>query len=444
LGGAGLGAVAGGTLGGLANRPSGNRPNWGDRNLAGNLNDLRQNNLGDIRNNFNNRNDWNNNRGDWNNWRDNHPNWREDWQNWHQDWHHGDWYHGCWHGNYNSYWNHMWNEHPVAAAFGLTAWGVNRMSYWFGYAPYYNPYWVEPVATTAYYDYSQPIVVTQPVTQETVVSTDSGQALPPDVTPQSMSTFDQARKAFLQGSYNDALKLSDQALQEAPRDAVLHEFRALVLFAIGKYKEAASTLHAVLAVGPGWDWTTLIGLYGNSSSTYTQQLRALEAFTKSNPKRADARFVLGYHYLTAGHAEAAAKQFQLVTELEPKDTLAVQLSEMLTGKPSGGEEAPPPADSAEKPSIPESALQGKWTAQGTGGSTFSLSLNDKDEFVWSYTHGGKTETVSGVYGIDGDTLALEPDGGGAMLAQVSEPKENQFHFQMIGAPKGDPGLDFKK
>jgi hypothetical protein len=33
----------------------------------------------------------------------------------------------------------------------------------------------------------------------------------------------------------------------------------------------------VLSVGPGWDWTTLIGLYP-SIDVYTTQLRALEDF----------------------------------------------------------------------------------------------------------------------------------------------------------------------
>ena len=41
-----------------------------------------------------------------------------------------------------------------------------------------------------------------------------------------------------------------------PNDASLHEFRALVLFALGQYEQAAATLYAVLSNGPGWDWTT--------------------------------------------------------------------------------------------------------------------------------------------------------------------------------------------
>ena len=46
-----------------------------------------------------------------------------------------------------------------------------------------------------------------------------------------------------------------------PNDPTLHEFRALVLFAQGQYDAAAATLYPVLNAGPGWDWTTLVGLY---------------------------------------------------------------------------------------------------------------------------------------------------------------------------------------
>ena len=38
-----------------------------------------------------------------------------------------------------------------------------------------------------------------------------------------------------------------------------------------------------------------------------QQVRALEGFTKANPRSSDGHFLLGYHYLTMSHAEAATK-----------------------------------------------------------------------------------------------------------------------------------------
>ena len=46
-------------------------------------------------------------------------------------------------------------------------------------------------------------------------------------------------------------------------------------------------MYAVLSVGPGWDWTTLISLYPNVD-VYTAQLRALEDYCKANPQSASA------------------------------------------------------------------------------------------------------------------------------------------------------------
>ena len=45
-----------------------------------------------------------------------------------------------------------------------------------------------------------------------------------------------------------------------------------MLFAVGKYDLAAGPLYAVLSVGPGWDWTTMAGLYPDID-VYTAQLR---------------------------------------------------------------------------------------------------------------------------------------------------------------------------
>ena len=147
----------------------------------------------------------------------------------------------------------------------------------------------------AAYDYSQPISTT---------------AAPPaePVAAQAGAGFDQARDAFKQGNYAQAVQLDQQALGQMPNDPNLHEFLALGLFAQGQYDQAASPLYAVLSVGPGWNWTTLIGMYPDAD-TYTQQLRALEATSRRTPSRPPAHFVLGYHYVTQGHNEAAAKQF---------------------------------------------------------------------------------------------------------------------------------------
>jgi hypothetical protein len=89
---------------------------------------------------------------------------------------------------------------------------------------------------------------------------DSGEPTTPE--QESVAKFDQARAAFYDGKYDDALKLVDEAVVKLPQDAVLHDLLASPI-RTGRYSESAAAIHAVLAVGPGWDWKTLISLYPN-------------------------------------------------------------------------------------------------------------------------------------------------------------------------------------
>jgi tetratricopeptide (TPR) repeat protein len=364
---------------------------------------------------------------------------REDWQNWHDDYfgHHHGWYHGAWCDHWGDYWSHMWSDHTAAMILGTTMWGLNRMGYWFGTGYYENPYYSEPlVVDNTTIDYSQPFLAAPPTV--IVEQPAQGAELAPGVTPAGLQEFDAARVAFYEGDYPRALTETNKALAAMPKDAVIHEFRALVLFALGKYHDAAATVHPVLAVGPGWDWTTLSSLYP-SVDTYTQQLRALEDYVTSHDKAADARFLLAYHYLTMGHKEHAAKHLAIVHKAVPNDSVTVQLGQML-GKE--GTQATPAAESNVKIDIAQ--LQGTWTAGRGSKAHFELTLDKDKAFTWVYREGKKREEVKGAYALDGDVLALEPDAGGVMLAQVSTPENGAFDFRTVGAPKSDKGLRFQK
>jgi len=377
-------------------------------------------------------------------WADNR---REDWQDFadNNHWNHGDWYHGCWNGHGGGWWDHMWDDHPAAAAVGLTWWGVNRMSSWYGYSWYYNPYYTAPATGTTVINYSEPIVVMPQETAATTPPKEGDQAAataPPAVTPDGSDTLNQARSTFYEGKYSDALKLADETLKSMPKDAVVHEFRALVLFALKRYTDAAAAINAVLAVGPGWDWTTMISLYPDVA-TYTAQLRALEAARSQNPKAADARFLLAYHYLTAGHNDAAVAELKQVVQLQPKDGVAAHLLSSLT-PPSESPAPAKPAPAAEAKPIPAEQLVGTWTASGPNNAKYSMSLTGDGNFTWGYAAGSKKQQVKGVYAIDGANLAMEPDGGGSMVAELALRDASTLHFAMVGAPENDPGLDFRR
>lgn len=345
----------------------------------------------------------------------------------------------------------MWDEHPGWMAFGLTTWGLNRLGYGFGLWGYSNPYYSDGGSFVGgggeyAYDYSQPVMDTQPIYVDTSAASSTAAASAASAGPPqaAMSTFDQARTDFYAGNYESAFTNVNLALKEMPKDAVVHEFRALTLFALGRYKDAAATIHPVLAVGPGWDWPTLVGLYP-SVDVYTDQLRKLEQYIKANPKAADALFVLAYHYLTCDHKNSAHKAFEKVVALQPADTIAAEYAKLTEPESKSGTPAPqPPADSIPADKLVSAKdVVGNWSAKGGNNTTFALNLTDQGEFTWTFTQGKNKQSVKGVYALDQNRLAMEPDTGGTMLANLTKSK-NGFHFDVDGAPKGDPGLDFSR
>jgi thioredoxin-like negative regulator of GroEL len=173
------------------------------------------------------------------------------------------------------------------------------------------------------------------------VTTEEPVAEEDPLTQEAMELFDEAREFFKNSDYEVALQLADQAIELLPSDATLHEFRALCLFALKDYQQAAATVYAVLAAGPGWNWETLASLY-RSTTTHTQQLRALEAYVRENPDDAAATFLLAYQYMTMGHLETAVTMWERVSRLLPEDQLTAQLLEAFRPDVSAPAEPAPP------------------------------------------------------------------------------------------------------
>jgi tetratricopeptide (TPR) repeat protein len=370
---------------------------------------------------------------------------RNRWDNWHDRHygHHGHWHHGHWHGHWGpgSRWNYWWDRYPVLTAFGVTTWAVNRVGWAFGYNRYSNPYAVVVVDNSTY-NYSEPIIMTPD--EQSLAADPDDTSPPPGASEEAMSTFDNAQKQFYDGDYPAALNSVNAALNEMPNDTVIHEFLALVLFALGEYPDAAATLYAVLSVGPGWDWTTMSSLYPQVS-VYTGQLRELETFRSKSPQDAAACFVLAYHYITCNHNDAAIDQLKQLVKLQPKDQLAATLLQQLDPEakiPEQPEITKPPET---VPDVSKKQLQGTWRAKRASGEQYRLSLDGKDTFVWIYTPAkGNKQEVTGVYAVEKDgVLALEMNDEGTMLAQI-DVKGNKMDFYMLGDTQGVEPLHFAK
>ena len=438
-----------------------NSVNEGNRfnnvNSGNRFNNVNAVNRGNVFNNTNNINRVNN----FNNVNRMGAGWRNPYMGYHQGWHHG-----YWGGNFGGGWG--WRPYGfgyggfglggfgyglgwglgLGTGWGLSSWMFGPMLYNWGYSNYSNPYYGggygyggnTSIAQPVVYDYSQPIDPQSATPDEAVVS-------------QTTTVFDSARESFKNGDYAKALELDDQALKTTPNDAALHEFRALSLFALKRYEEAAAVLYAVLSVGPGWDWTTLISLYGDPE-TYTQQLRALENYCSAHPQSAAPRFVLGYHYLTQGHAEAAVRQFKVVSTLQPKDQLTAQLIQQIqhTDQPSDGSgAATTPAETAPAPAatqaavVPAGKLEGAWTAQPAAGTAITVSFVDQAHFTWKVTRQGKDQQFSGKSSYENGILTLvQEQNSNAMVGNIEWKDADHFTFKVLGGGTTDPGLAFTR
>jgi hypothetical protein len=46
--------------------------------------------------------------------------------------------------------------------------------------------------------------------------------------------------------------------------------------------------------------------------------------------------------------------------------------------------------------------------------------------------------------VEGNVLAMEPDTGGVLLAELTIKTADSLHFKMIGGASNDPGLEFQR
>lgn len=340
-------------------------------------------------------------------------------------------------------------------------WGLGRWGrrFYFGFVfarpvgDYYNPYCGDdgffPVDDVC--DYSQPIV-------------DDGQ-----YAEGGFDDVNNSGDAFLQGDYETALAQADKAAKEMPNNPDVHQYRSLILFAMGRYQEAAAAAHSALVGGPGWNWDTLKAFYSDTS-VYTQQLRALEKHTTENLNDSFGRFLLGYHYMMLGHADSAGKELTAVVALQPKDSLSAELLKSISAKtgktytakianendeeqgdgeqslpplpPTGTEGTTGPAKQPAKTAA--KSLVGTWKAVRENNLTITLDLKADGSFVWNIDADGQKVDVKGTFKFAGNQLTLDRTNGPALEGTVEMKSKDEFKFTPDSSPENDPGFVFKK
>ena len=347
----------------------------------------------------------------------------------HHHWHHGSWCHG---------WSSNCRRRGFVNGFvwGVAAWSMGNWIFNSGCQHFHNPFPAPPVVNsggTTIINYTSPITV-------------AAAELPPldeaaeqAASEKSQIAMEEARAAFKTGDFKTALTAVDTAISHMPGDPVLHEFRALVFFAMGRYNDAAGVLNPILASGPGWDWTTMTGLF-KSQDDYTRLLRKLEEHHKANPDSAAANFLLGYHYLVLGHLEQALGLFEHAAKLEPTDIVSAGLRDLLRDSVNTGdepaEELPPPV-----PVNPDK-LVGTWTSKVAGDGTITLVMTKEGGFIWSFDKTGNNGKLTGEFGIYDSNLLVLISEDSQMIGEVKFEDDAKLSFVLAGGPRNDPGLTF--
>jgi tetratricopeptide (TPR) repeat protein len=350
-------------------------------------------------------------------------------------WHYGHWNYGWNSHYYHSHWYYNDNNFASGFMWGIAVWSLGNMIYDMGYHSYRNPYPAPPVQNTT-------IVYTQPLSVSAAANPPGNEQQTQIAETKSADAVERSRTAFKKGDYVTAATAVDEALGYTPGDVTLHEYRALIMFALGKYADSTGVLNAVLASGPGWGWDTMIAFYGDSA-TYSSQLRKLEAYVKGKPDSAEGRFLLGYHYMVCGFMDKAYEQFERTTKLQPADSIARQLRDLTKSSlPDAGGETPPPS---EQPTpIPSEKLVGTWVSDRGQEGKITFKMEKDGNYSWSYTVEGKTTDLKGTYGLDDKGLLVLSSDGSQMISSVTLESESTMKFVLIGAPDGDPGLSFTK
>jgi hypothetical protein len=372
---------------------------------------------------------------------------------------HSHWHFGHWNYGWNPYWYHHhchWYYEPCFPGYyvytppiswGLACWGLGSLVYDTGYYVYSNPYLPEPyIYDTTVISYEQPM---------SVIARDypTGDEVTSDLAAtRSAEALERSRTAFRNEDYLTALKDVDEAISHQPGDSALHEYRALVLFALGKYRDAAGVLHPVLASGPGWDRETMIGLYAAEDS-YLAQLGKLEQYVAVTSDEPAPRFLLGYHYLVGGELDRAASEFDEVIRLRPNDSTSSQLRNLAKSsvKSASGVEPPPPAgDTAPEPkpeveTLSPTQLVGTWRSDRAENGIVTLNLRDDAGFSWNFKKGDLTPTdLTGTWEIDRRGLLVLTTSDAQMVGEVKLDAGAKMTFILAGGAEGDPGLTFDR
>ena len=149
--------------------------------------------------------------------------------------------------------------------------------------------------------------------------------------------------------------------------------------------------------------------------------------------------------MVGGHMDKAYSQFDQVTKLQPADSISRQLRDLTKSSlPDDGadsQDSPPPV----RPDpVPSDQLVGTWVSDRGADGKITFRMADDGKYTWDYTKNGQTTKLDGTYGLDDKGLLVLTSEDAQMISEISLKDHKQLKFVLVGAPDGDPGLEFNK
>jgi len=133
------------------------------------------------------------------------------------------------------------------------------------------------------------------------------------------------RDAFAAREYGRALRHFKQATEADTNEAVGYFLLAQAQFAVGKYRDAVSSIHAGLRIDRDWPRARFrpLDLYGANIKDYPEQMEQMRAALKANPQDPVLLFLCAYQLWFDGQQDEArvlfARARRLVADPRPID-----------------------------------------------------------------------------------------------------------------------------
>ena len=240
---------------------------------------------------------------------------------------------------------HHYGGHGFGHSFGHGFVGVGHYGYGHHYSPsFYGGYYGLGYGTYEYnsrpysyspraYSYSAPPAVYFAPSVETPNSYGITSVATSGATDAGPRYQRAAESAFRSHHYDEAIDWGKRAAKEAPRDGRLFLLLSQTHLALGEYRDAASAARLGMSLLPTVDWGYVVKNFRNyyHDVDYVAHVRRLGRFIEENPSHADARFLIGYHWVFLGHPEAASRELTKAAELNPRDEWTTRLLEVVGG-----------------------------------------------------------------------------------------------------------------